>query len=131
MNVWIYLLLVIIQLAVTYPTFSATCSTANGIGGVVYLFHHFLDVYVFWAFLFLTTRREHLVHLLVIVMVAIHWLTNNYECIATTYMNHLCGYPRDTWLDSIVNRIRPFYYTHIVWLVALVGYDAWFYVHRF
>lgn len=46
-------------------------------------------------------------------------------------MNHLCGYPRDTWLDSIVNRIRPFYYTHIVWLVALVGYDAWFYVHRF
>ena len=101
-----------------------------GIGGLVYILHHFLDVYVFWAFLFLTTSSEHIIHLLVILGVGIHWATNNYECIATTYMNTVCGYPRDTWLDSLVNRIRPFYYTHAVWLLALASYDAWFYMHR-
>lgn len=125
MVIWIYLLLIVIQIGLTYPSFSATCSSANGLGGIVYLLHHLLDVYVFWGFLFLTTRREHLIHLLIIIGVAVHWLTNNYECVATTYMNELCGYKRDQWLDSIVNRIRPFYYTHIIWLIVLFCYDIW------
>ena len=116
----VYFGLVALQLAITYPTFSQTCM---GAGGLVYIFHHFLDVFVFWSFLFLTTKWEHLIHLVVIMGVVFHWLTNNYECIATTYMNEVCGYPRDKWLDSMVNRIRPFYYTHIVWLGALAVYD--------
>lgn len=125
MIAWIYGGLVALQLALTYPSFSDTCSTANGLGGMLYVSHHILDVYVFWGVLFLTTRREHLVHLLVLCVVALHWLTNNYECILTTYMNEVCGYSRDKWLDSIVNRIRPFYYTHIVWLLAVASYDMW------
>jgi hypothetical protein len=116
----VYLGLVALQFAITYPTFSQTC---QGPGGVVYILHHFFDVFVFWSFLFLTTKMEHIVHLYVILGVVLHWITNNYECIATTYMNELCGYPRDQWLDSMVNRIRPFYYTHIVWLGLLVAYD--------
>jgi hypothetical protein len=120
---WVYFSIVLVQILVTYPQFSTTCISAQGAGLVVYILHHFLDVFVFWSFLFLTTRGEHLVHLLVIIGVALHWLTNNYECIATTYMNELCGYARDQWLDSLVNRLRPFYYTHIVWLVVLAIYD--------
>jgi hypothetical protein len=128
--IWfVYLGIVLFQVALTFPRFSNTCVDGTGIGSIVYVFHHFLDVFVFWSFLFLTTRREHLLHLLVILGIAFHWLTNNYECIATTYMNEVCGYKRDQWLDSIVNRIRPFYYTHIVWLSVLAGYDAWYYMH--
>lgn len=122
--IWsVYLSIVALQIALTYPRFSLTCLDDSGLGITVYVLHHFLDVFVFWSFLFLTTRREHLIHLLVILGVALHWATNNYECIATTYMNELCGYRRNQWLDSIVNRIRPFYYTHIVWLLALATQD--------
>jgi hypothetical protein len=120
MRLGVYLGLVALQLAITYPHFSQTC---QGPGSAVYIIHHFFDVFVFWSFLFLTTRTEHIVHLCTILGVVIHWLTNNYECIATTYMNELCGFPREQWLDSMVNRIRPFYYTHIVWLALLVAYD--------
>lgn len=120
MRWFVYFGLVALQLGITYPTFSETCA---GRGEGVYVVHHLLDVFVFWSFLFLTTRLEHLIHLGTILVVILHWLTNNYECIATTYMNELCGYPRDQWLDSMVNRIRPFYYTHLVWLGLLILYD--------
>lgn len=120
MRPWVYITILAVQIAITYPRFSETC---KGNGFVVYFLHHILDVYVFWSFLFLTTPLEHRIHLAVIVGVALHWLTNNYECIATTYMNELCGFDRSQWLDSLVNRIRPFYYTHIVWLLALAMYD--------
>ena len=129
--IWsIYIGIVLLQIALTYPRFSKTCLDKDGIGVMVYILHHLLDVFVFWSFLFLTTRTEHLIHLLVILGVGLHWITNQYECIATTYMNEVCGVKRTQWLDSIVNRIRPFYYTHAVWLLVLASYDAWFYMHR-
>lgn len=130
--IWpLYLGIVLFQILLTYPRFSTTCLDDEGVGLAVYIAHHFLDVFVFWSFLFLTTRTEHLVHLLVISGVVLHWLTNNYECVATTYMNAKCGFDRRQWLDSIVNRVKPFYYTHIVWLLALAGYDVWYYMHCF
>lgn len=124
MRWWLYFGLVILQLAVTSPRFATTCNDTSGFGSGVYLIHHLLDVYVFWGFLFLTTPVEHAIHAWVLLGIAIHWLTNNYECILTTEMNRLCGYPRTQWLDSIVDRIRPTYYTHMVWIVLAFVYDV-------
>jgi hypothetical protein len=118
---WIYFGIVALQLAITYPRFSQTCNSS--IGYPVYLLHHFLDVFVFWGFLFMTTKAEFRIHLVVITLIVIHWFTNNYECILTTEMNRMCGYPRKQWLDSIVDRIRPTYYTHTVWVVLVGIYD--------
>jgi hypothetical protein len=124
MNLFLYLVLVLAQLVITGPRFRSTCNDTTGIGSLVYVLHHGLDVFVFWGFLFLTTRTEYAIHAMVLILVAIHWFTNNYECIFTTYMNEICGYPRSQWLDSIVNRIRPTYYTHTVWIVLVGIWDV-------
>ncbi len=123
MRWWLYATLVVFQLALTSSRFFTTCHDTTGFGSVVYVIHHLLDVYVFWGFLFLTTSVEYAIHAVVLLGIAVHWLTNNYECILTTEMNRMCGYPRTQGLDSMVDRIRPTYYTHIVWISLAFVYD--------
>jgi len=121
--IWsIYGAILLVQLAVTYPHFARTCTSANAIA--VYLLHHMLDVYVFWGPFVLTTRAEFGIHLLTICGIALHWITNNYECVLTTAMNEMCGYPRNQWLDSLVDRLRPTDWTHIVWILVAAIYDV-------
>lgn len=121
--IWsIYGSLLLLQLLLTYPRFSQTCR--NPVAYPVYLLHHLLDIYVFWGPFVLVTRTEFILHLLTIVAIAIHWITNNYECVLTTTMNDLCGYPRTQWLDSLVDRLRPTEWTHIVWLLIAGIYDV-------
>lgn len=120
--IWsVYLAILLVQLVVTYPYFARTCASENTV--FLYVLHHILDVYVFWGPFVLTTPVEFAIHALVIVGIAIHWITNNYECILTTLMNEQCGYPRKQWLDSLVDRLRPNNWTHIVWLLVALSYD--------
>ena len=118
----VYAVILGFQLIVTLPRLHATCQGLDIWRFFIYISHHFLDVYVFWGFLFLQTRTEFLTHAVVIVLVAIHWFTNNYECILTTYLNDLCGYDHKAWLDSIVSRIGTGY-IHTWWVLVHAIYD--------
>lgn len=122
MNWTLYGAILLLQLVVTYPHFARTCASDTAV--ILYFLHHGLDVYVFWGPFVLSTPTEFAIHLLVIFGIAIHWITNNYECILTTTMNEQCGYPRKQWLDSLVDRLRPTDWTHIVWILVAAIYDV-------
>ena len=119
----VYGFVLAIQVIMTLPRLNATCQELDALRFFVYIIHHFLDVYVFWGFLFLQTPAEFFVHEIVILLVAVHWFTNNYECILTTYLNGLCGYPHKAWLDSIVSRLGSGY-IHTWWILAHAVYDT-------
>jgi hypothetical protein len=129
MNIAIYLFLYFGQVIVTFPEFWNTCGRLNFETFLLYFAHHALDVFLFWSWFFLVTRREYIAHLIALLIVSIHWVTNNNNCIATEYMNKLCGYKQDQWLSSFKNMFGLREYTEyflFIWLGILGIRDIYY-----
>lgn len=117
-----------LQIGLTIRPFTKSCLSLDFERWVIYLGHHLFDVFLVWSFLFLTKPIEFLAHFLLAIGVAIHWATNNNECELTVYMNKLCGYPADQWLDSIKNKLglrSISEYFLFYWLAALLVQDLY------
>lgn len=130
MNITVFLVFYIAQIFLSFPTFWRTCERLNFERFAVYFAHHVLDVFLFWSPFFLITRREHIAHLIALIAVSVHWVTNNNNCIATEYMNRLCGYKNDQWLDSLKNIFDFRKYTEyflFIWL-GLLGLADIYYI---
>ena len=128
MNISVFSVIYLAQVIVTFPNFRNTCERLNFERLSLYFIHHILDVFLFWSFLFLTTRKEYIVHLITMVVVALHWITNNNNCIATEYMNKLCGYNQNQWLDSLKNMFDLRKYSEyflFIWLGLLGVHDIY------
>lgn len=124
----VYLVIVLLQLIVTFPRFLQTCEGLDAQRLVIYVGHHISDVYLFWSPLFVTTLPEALFHLMVVILIFIHWISYNNRCIVTVYLNQLCGYPEDVWFDSMLNRsalrnISDYY--QFVWISVSVVLNFW------
>ncbi len=125
MLIIIFIILLITQMILAYKKFLTTCKAKNNIlPNLVFVGHHLLDVYVFFGILLNSLKYNKYIHSVTIILILIHWVTNNYECILTTYLNELCGYSRDQWFDNLINRSnlhKHFYYIHSYWiLIALI-----------
>ena len=128
MNIPIFLSILFLQFALTLQRFLTTCKKKSLYTWFLYISHHALDVFLFWSFLFLTTRIEFGIHLLILIGVVIHWFTYDNKCIITVLMNRECGYPDDQWLDSIKNMLglRAINeYFHFIWMFLLAGQDLY------
>jgi hypothetical protein len=102
----IYLLFVALQLFVTFPRLLNTCTKLNPVSLSLYVVHQALDVFLFWSVFFVTSAGDVYFHILYSAVALIHWITNQNRCISTVWLNQMCGYPEDEWLDSILNRLR-------------------------
>lgn len=118
------------QVLITAPSFSATCRRSEELGTkALYLAHHAFDVYLFWAFLFLTRRVELVAHIAIAVLVGLHWFMYDNKCIATVELNRSCGYHEEEWLDSLKNRLglrmtvgENF---HFMWIGGIIAWEIW------
>ncbi len=110
----------LLQIAVTYKNYITTCQNTDWL---LYFFHHILDVFLFWSILFLETSFEYKLHIVLSILVMIHWFTYDNKCIATVIMNRKCGYPEELWLDSLKNKTGLTGYFHFWWIIALVLFD--------
>jgi hypothetical protein len=65
--------------------FTTKCDT---IKGEIYLFiHHIMSVYIlFGGFLF-----NPIYHLIFLIIILLHWITNNNKCLLTELTNKYCG----------------------------------------
>ena len=124
----VFLCIFLVQIILTVQKFQRTCAD-NSIGTwALYFGHHLLDVFVFWAPLFLTGRIDFIAHLLAVIIVTVHWHTNSNQCILTVVMNRRCGYPEGDWLDSLKNMLGLRKFTeniHTIWVLALAAYDIY------
>jgi len=116
-----FLLIYSLQILLTINNIYKTCKKKS-----IYFFHHLFDVFLFWSFLFITTRHEHIAHFLILIGVVIHWLSYKNKCIITVLMNRECGYPEDLWLDSIKNMLHLRNISenfHFIWMFILATHD--------
>jgi hypothetical protein len=124
----IFLFVFVLQILLTLPRFVQDCESKTVYTWALYIFHHLFDVFLFWSFLFLTTKIEFGIHLLILIGVVIHWLTYDNKCIITVLMNRECGYPEDDWLDSLKNMfgLRNIHeYFHFSWMAVLAMQDIY------
>lgn len=127
---WIvFVAIYLLQISLTFEKFWKRCPEMDWKRMVVYFTHHLLDVFLFWGFAFLTLQGEYIAHIFAVFIVLVHWIYNNNKCIATEYLNELCGWDRDRWLDSLKNMMGLRYvfgeYFHFLWLGIIVVWDAW------
>ncbi len=111
-----------LQIAITYKRHASTCQDSSTGGFTLYAIHHLLDVYLFWAPLFLETAAEWRVYLVVAPLVLIHWATNKNLCVATVVMNRRCGFPEAQGLDSLKNRVGVPPSLQFAWIGAILLY---------
>jgi hypothetical protein len=126
MNWYIFLLILFIQIALTFREFSKTCSNLGLLTLIIYIAHHAYDVYLFWAPLFLQKAKEYAIHAVTSIATGIHWFTYDNKCIATVILNKRCGYNTNEWLPSLKNMLglRDITeYFQFIWMGLLVGYD--------
>ena len=91
-NVYIYILLFLIQ----YLNDIFTNKICNSLKGDLFLlFHHLVSIYILFGGLLFNKY----LHGLFIIIVLIHWLTNNNKCELTQITNRYCGYQEN----------KPFY----------------------
>ena len=124
----IFLGIFIFQIAFTLPRFYNTCKSKSAYTWSLYFFHHLFDVFLFWSFLFLTTKLEFGLHLLIVIGVVIHWFTYDNKCIITVLMNRECEYPEDEWLDSLKNMLglrNVNEYFHFIWMFLVALQDIY------
>lgn len=128
MNLQIFIIVLAIQIVITLPNFIKTCKSLCGFSLLVYLFHHAYDVYLFWGFLFFSKAIEFSSHILLSLVTGLHWFMNDNKCVLTEYLNNLCGYRKDVWLDSIKNRLylRSINeYFQFIWIGLHIIYDSY------
>jgi len=98
------------------------CET--NIGKSLLLFHHFLSGYLYLGgFLF-----NPLYHLIICIIVLIHWITNNNKCELTVIANKYCEYQEnkkfnDTLLILHISTINQNIHWYL--LPALIFYDLY------
>jgi hypothetical protein len=128
MDIQIYLLVLLLQIILTFPRFIKTCENLDATSYIIYFSHHAFDVFLFWSPLFLRTRAEFAIHILVAIMTGIHWFYNNNSCIITEILNVRCGYPEMAWLDSIKNMLGLRILSenfHFIWIGLILAYEGW------
>jgi hypothetical protein len=128
MNWKIFAFIFTFQVLLTIQHFLQTCKSKTAYTWALYIFHHFFDVFLFWSFVFLTTKFEFGLHFLILLGVVIHWFTYDNKCIITVLMNRECGYPEDKWLDSLKNMfgLRDIHeYFHYMWMFLLASQDMY------
>lgn len=117
------LIIFIIQFILASNEFLNNCKKPNLYNYMILFIHHLLDIYVFFGIFALENDNERILHLITILLIMIHWFTNNYECWLTTYLNELCQESRDKWLYSLVYfgyKLSGIYYFHSYWLVLII-----------
>jgi len=97
------------------------CETYNG--EVLLIIHHIMSVYIYLGgFLFNSTY-----HLLFILLILFHWITNNNRCELTTQTNKYCGYNKDKKFNDIIKQLNleemiPNF--HYYYLFFMIMYDV-------
>jgi hypothetical protein len=99
-----FVVLYILQIALSAPAFFGTCASLDPLNITVYFLHHLSDIFLFWGALLVTTPTEIMIHLAFIAGILIHWLMFGNRCIVSVWQNRRCGYDDNKWLDSLLNR---------------------------
>ena len=114
-NICIYIIISLFEYFL--DIFQSPCSTI--MGNILLLIHHFVGIYLFiGGFLF-----NNYYHLLVLILVIIHWITNNNRCELTIITNNYCKYHEDKKYNDFPNMINVDKNLYWIIIFILIIYD--------
>lgn len=79
---------------------TTNCITLTG--ELLLFIHHLIDVYVFLGGILFNP----LYHLIFVILVLIHWITNNNRCQVTIVTNKYCGYPYEYKFQDLIQKFK-------------------------
>ena len=95
-NIHIFFIVVMIQY--TWDRSTSYCNTFKG--EILLLFHHIFGVYLYLGWLFNPKY-----HLLVCIIVLLHWMIHK-KCIITEITNKQCEYEKDKKFEDILRKLE-------------------------
>jgi hypothetical protein len=125
MKTQLFILFYVIQLLVALPYFT-TCKNINFITVTIFLLHHMIDVYGYFGIFINETINETKFHVLMILVILLHWYFNNYQCEITKKLNQLCDRDHNEWeynIVGIISKHTGIYYLHSYLLIGILIYD--------
>lgn len=125
MKLTLFIFIYTIQIILASLQYLKTCKNKNLLSYLILVLHHILDVYVFFGIFISETYIENMINLIVIILIILHWLTNNYTCFLTVYLNRICKEDDNTWLYSLMyqlHKITDIYYLHSYWILGVIIY---------
>ena len=66
------------------------------------LAHRFISVFVYFGWLF-DNKVILISYVAFLILLLLHWVTNDWKCIITEYENEICNFPDDTVYDPTFN----------------------------
>lgn len=79
----------------SYDRITSTCDTNKG--ELLLFIHHILSAYIYLGYLF-----NPLLHMILLIIIIVHWLTYNNKCFITVYTNKYCGNPENNRFRDIL-----------------------------
>jgi hypothetical protein len=102
---------------------TSTCLTLKG--EILLIIHHIIGVYIYLGGFLFNPKY----HLILIIIVLVHWFTNNNRCELTILTNKYCGYNKEKKFEDLsyklnltgINKNIHYYY-----LIGLIIYDIYY-----
>ena len=121
-NDFFFLLYLMIQYIWDRSTDTMECDSNNF---EIYLFsHHILSTYLYLG----GVLYNPLYHMIFLIILVTHWITNNNECVFTVQTNKYCGYPEKKSFKDILSQIgifKSFTNIHYIIVGCLLLYDIY------
>lgn len=102
---------------------TSTCLTLKG--EILLIIHHIICVYIYLGGFLFNPKY----HLILIVIVLVHWFTNNNHCELTILTNKYCGYNKEKKFEDLsykLNLTRINKNIHYYYLIGLIIYDIYY-----
>lgn len=114
-NICIFLFISLVEYFL--DIFQYPCSTFTG--NLLLLIHHFVGIYAFIGGILFNNYY----HLLFLIVLIIHWITNNNRCQLTIIANKYCNYDEKKKFNDFLNMINLD--KNLYWIIVfiLIIYD--------
>lgn len=116
-NICIFILISLFEYSL--DIFQYPCSTITG--NLLLLIHHFVGIYIFIGGILFNNYY----HLLFLISIIIHWITNNNSCQLTIITNKYCNYDEKKKYNDFPNMINL--NKNLYWIIVfiLIIYDIY------
>ena len=117
----IFLLVFLIQYL--WDRINSYCLTIKG--EILLILHHIVSIYVLLGGILFNSKY----HLIFIIIILIHWLTNNNSCYLTTITNKFCGYNKEKNFEDLIYKLnfrKLNKNIHYYLLIILIFYDIYY-----
>lgn len=121
MNYIIFTIFLLIQYL--WDRSTSTCLTLKG--EILLIIHHIICVYIYLGCFLFNPKY----HLILIIIVLVHWFTNNNFCELTILTNKYCGYNKEKKFEDLsykLNLTRINKNIHYYYLIGLIIYDIYY-----